>query len=43
MLDVSHNRIEDPEVLEVFASMENLVRFFSFPIDVMQGGLGTCS
>ncbi|KAK2568453.1 Dynein axonemal assembly factor 1 [Acropora cervicornis] len=24
VLDVSHNRIEDPEVLEVFASMENL-------------------
>ena len=30
VLDVSHNRIDDPEVLEVFASMENLVKFFQF-------------
>ena len=25
VLDVSHNRIDDPDVVEVFESMENLV------------------
>ena len=29
VVDVSHNRIDDPDVLEVFASMQNLVSYWT--------------
>ena len=31
VVDVSHNRIDDPDVLEVFASMKNLVSRWRIP------------
>ena len=34
VVDVSHNRIDDPDVLEVFASMKNLVSPLRIPVNL---------